>query len=201
MFRKVIYPSILFLINLSFILWQVDSPIIKITLGSISFIIIFSFYYFFTKKDTQSAIPKLTTSKRDYYTAHGLSPREITFFRHEMNTLKQFIIEIIAWSQKDKRLSMLFKRYQGEALLKSYFHSIVQYPEHLNNAGKFIYQSIPKLHQLIEHYNQLSIPNTTNNIKEQHVLRRDIDQLMARIQQEYTQFNVERKITNDNNKE
>lgn len=136
----------------------------------------------------KSKIPK---SRKSYYQASNLSESEIAFFRAEMAEGLANIDTILGYINYNTHLSMLFKRYDTEYILKNYFQQITKAPGDLNQATDFLYQLLPQMRLAVEKYVAVNQNMDTSSKKVQKLseLREEIAGLAEQVQGSYENFN------------
>lgn len=125
-----------------------------------------------------------------FYQSKGLSKQDVTFFRETMATAKNRIVRIENNFSVSSKLAAVETRNNTVAVLKDFFHEIVQQPQRLHEVDKFLYTSLVQLETLTTQYLEIS----THVVKTKEMYRslsqsaETIDALCQQINQQYVIF-------------
>ncbi|MEY8370772.1 5-bromo-4-chloroindolyl phosphate hydrolysis family protein [Aerococcaceae bacterium 50-4] len=138
-------------------------------------------------KQRLGRIPK---SRKAVYEASNLSDQEIQFFRTEMAEALRRIEAVLSYEEYNTHLTMVFKRYDTNKILKSYFQALTQAPDRLSQASDFLYQVLPNLKALLEQYVAINqaMDKSPRKIQKLTKLREEIADLAEQAQSSFDKF-------------
>lgn len=144
----------------------------------------------FTNRKNHSHNKKKINNKIEHYRKQGLSEEEIIYFREQMKEAKHHIIMIEESINQTAKLRAIATKHDIIKVCQSFFQSIVKYPTKFNQAGNFLFKTLPSLEDLISKYNEIN-GHVAKNKQTYLILEKTakvIDNLCKQTIEDYLQF-------------
>ena len=132
----------------------------------------------------------VSEQREQFYKSKGLSDKDIIFFRNEMNTAKQLIIQVAENMNQVGKLKAIAHRNNTLHLIKALFKDIVNEPDRLHDIHEFLYVNLPTLADLTEKYKRINSHQAkskqTYDVLEKSAIT--IDEVCQKISEDYLKF-------------
>lgn len=141
-------------------------------------------------RKVKTDLKPVSEQREQFYKSKGLSDKDIIFFRNEMNTAKQLIIQVEENMNHVGKLKAIAHRNNTLHLVKALFKDIVNEPDRLHDIHEFLYVNLPTLADLTEKYKRINSHQAkskqTYDVLEKSALT--IDEVCQKISEDYLKF-------------